>query len=130
MDAQLRAEFLCLYRMALADGVVDARELETLYRIGTEQYGVGQAEIIDCVKNAGNADLVMQDSESRIRLLYNMARIAWADGSVDPTERMLLEKYVSKLGFDDNNRVEIANFLLGEAERGQSVENVLEHIKA
>lgn len=52
MDYKLKARFLSLYSMILADGIIDAREMETLYRIGREEYGISQKEIDLALKKA------------------------------------------------------------------------------
>ncbi len=40
MDPSLKSRFVVLYSMVLADGIVEAAELETLHRIGKECYGL------------------------------------------------------------------------------------------
>lgn len=52
MDYKLKARFLSLYSMILADGIIDAREMETLYRIGREEYGISQKEIDLAIKES------------------------------------------------------------------------------
>ena len=38
-------QFLELYRMVLADGIAHPKEMETLYRIGVENYGLTNEQI-------------------------------------------------------------------------------------
>ena len=40
-----KLQFLDLYCMVLADGIVHPKEMETLYRIGLENYGLTEDEI-------------------------------------------------------------------------------------
>ena len=70
MDAIMKSQFLSLYCMVLADGIIDARELETLYRIGTEQYGLTQEEITATVRDAGTSFIMPTELSDKIRFLY------------------------------------------------------------
>lgn len=111
--------------MVLADGVIDARELETLYQIGIEQYGLTQAEITETVRNAGSSFIMPTSLEGKIRFLYNMAQIAYADGEIDYTERELLKKYISKMDFAEENVENIADFLLESMKEGVLVDEII-----
>ena len=99
MDAIMKSQFLSLYCMVLADGIIDARELETLYRIGTEQYGLTQEEITATVRDAGTSFIMPTELSDKIRFLYNMAQIAYADGEIDNTEIDLMKRYIRKMNF-------------------------------
>ena len=77
MDAALKSQFLSLYCMVLADGIIDAKELETLYKIGIEQYGLSQSEITATVRDAGSSFVMPNTLAGKIRFLYNMAQIAY-----------------------------------------------------
>ncbi|WP_297071420.1 hypothetical protein [uncultured Duncaniella sp.] len=128
MDAILKSQFLSLYCMVLADGVIDARELETLYKIGIEQYGLTQSEIIDTIKNAGSSFLVPSTLEGKIRFLFNMVQIAYADGEVDASEEALLKKYIAKMEFADENIDGIADFLLDAVKNGITEKDIISRV--
>lgn len=72
--------------MVLADGIVAAPELEMLYRIGIEQYGVRPEEINEALIERGSSFVVPDSLEERLLLIYNLSRIAWADGELDDSE--------------------------------------------
>lgn len=93
MDLSLKSQFLSLYHMILADGIIDARELETLYKIGIEQYHLTQEEITAVVRDAGSSFILPTTLQGKVQFLYNLAMIALADGTVDPEEKALLNKY-------------------------------------
>lgn len=40
MDERQKSHFLSLYCMILADGIIDAKEMETLYEIASRNYGL------------------------------------------------------------------------------------------
>ena len=80
IDSKLRLHFLNLYCMVVADGIVDPKELETIYRIGRESYGLSEEEINKAVVGAGTTYVIPDSPEERMRILYEMAIIAWAEG--------------------------------------------------
>ena len=125
MDQTKKSQFLALYRMVLADGVIDPLELETIYRIGTESYGLTQDEITDSLQNAGTSLQLPQTIEDKVKFLFNLAEVAWADGVIEPSEKELLRKYVIHLGFEEENAHQITEFMLNAVERGQTVEEIL-----
>ena len=112
--------------MVLADGVINAKELETLYKIGIEQYGLTQAEITETVRDAGSSFIMPSTLAGKI--LFNMAQIAYADGVIDVTERELVLRYISKMNFADENIDGIADFLLEAVKNGISEEEILHSI--
>ncbi len=128
MDAKMKSIFLSHYCMILADGIVSAQELETLYRIGQEKYQLSLEEINQYVLSAGTSFVVPESVEDRIRVLYQIAEIAWADEVIDPTERKLLKRYVLRLGFLEDNADDITELLLSSVQEGISVEEILSTI--
>lgn len=128
MDAALKSQFLSLYCMVLADGIIDAKELETLYKIGIEQYGLSQSEITATVRDAGSSFVMPNTLAGKIRFLYNMAQIAYADGEIDITERELLKRYIEKMEFAEENIEEIADFLLDSVKESISVDEIISNV--
>ena len=57
-----------------------------------------------------------------------MAQIAYADGEIDPSERELLKKYISRMGFIDENIEGIAEFLLDSVQKGLSYEEIVPYV--
>lgn len=125
---KLKSFFLALYSMVLADGIVEAKELESLYRIGRENYNLTSEEINKYVVSAGTTFIVPDRLEDRISLLYDLAEVAWADGKIDETERTLLARYVVRLGFLEENADEITDFMLKQVKDGISKEDVIKAI--
>ena len=128
MDAVLKSQFLSLYCMVLADGIIDARELETLYKIGIEQYGLTQAEITETVRDAGSSFIMPTTLMGKVQFLFNLAQIAYADGEIDIAERDLLKRYVSKMEFADENIDSIVDFLLDAVKNGITEKDLLSSI--
>ncbi len=114
--------------MVLADGIVHAKELEKLYRIGSEDYGLLPEDINKYVLSSGTSFIIPEDFNDRVRILYEMAEIAWADGEVDDTEKQLIRRYAIRMGFSKENADEIGEWLLEQAEGGVSFNKVIEQI--
>lgn len=126
----MKSQFLSLYCMVLADGIIDARELETLYRIGTEQYGLTQEEITATVRDAGTSFIMPTELSDKIRFLYNMAQIAYADGEIDNTEIDLMKRYIRKMNFAEENINAIADYMFDSVKEGKSINSILMRITA
>lgn len=128
MDELLKSRFLSLYSMAIADGILEAKELETLYRIGRESYELTPEEINSYVVSAGSSFVAPDKMEDRISILYELAEIAWADEVIDKTEKDLLSRYAIRLGFIEENADKIADFMLEQVKSGISKEVVINSI--
>ena len=114
--------------MVLADGIIDALEMEKLYKIGTEQYGLTQAEITSAVRDAGTSFIFPESLPDKIRLLMNLAEIALADNDIDPTEKALMRKYIIKMGFLESNADGISDFIFSAVQNHLTLEQVLNSI--
>lgn len=129
MDKLLQSHFLGLYCMVLADGIIEATELETLYRIGTENYGLSPEEINHAIKEAGTSFIEPQSMRDKIRFLHDMCCIVLADNKIDESELVLLRKYVIKMGFLPEHVEEIISFMLENVKNGKSVTEILTQIQ-
>ena len=125
VSEQLKSQFIALYCMVLADGVIDVKELETLYRIGKEQYALTKEEINRAVLNNGSSFIVPENMEAKIKFLYNLATIAWADGVLEQSEINLMHKYIIRLGFLEENLSAIADFIFDSVKQGRTIEETI-----
>ena len=124
----MRSRFLSLYQMVLADGIIDAAEMETLFKIGQENYGITSNQINELIRDTDTSISYPDTLEDKVRFLYELAEIAWADGSIDNSELRLLEKYIVNMGFEESNSKAIANFMLNEVKDKVTVEEVIKKI--
>jgi uncharacterized tellurite resistance protein B-like protein len=130
MNENDKKMFLGLYQMVLADAEVHPHELELLYQIGKEKCGMSEEEIQQSIFSPNTfVSLESLSNEERIEYLYDLARIAWADGKIEDSERETLQKTSKRLGFAEENAVEISEFLLEQAKDKKSFEEVLQIIK-
>lgn len=109
-------QFLDLYCMVMADGIVHPKEMETLYRIGLKNYGLTENEINESIKSAGvSTSIIPELPEERIAVLYEMALIAWADDELEESERNMLRRYALLYGVNEEKVDELVDFLLDKA---------------
>lgn len=120
--------FLDLYCMIMADGIVHPKELETLYRIGIETYGLTQDEITQSVVSAGKTMVIPESPEEKIGLLYEMALVAWADGELEESERKLLKRYALLYGVEDEKADELVEYLLNRAKDNVKEEDIIKEL--
>lgn len=114
--------------MVIADGIVEAKELETLYRIGRDNYHLTEEEINKYVFSAGTSFVAPNKIEERISILYEMAEIAWADGKIEETEKALIIRYAIRLGFKEENAEGICEYMLQQVKDGISQKKVISQI--
>ena len=121
-------QFLDLYCMVMADGIVHPKEMETLYRIGLENYGLTESEINEGVKSAGVSSVIPELPEERIAVLYEMAIIAWADGVLEDSERNMLRRYAAMYGVNEASIDELVDFLLDKAKNNVDEKDVINEL--
>lgn len=125
---ETKARFLGLYCMILADGVIDTRELETLYKIGTDNYGLKPEEITEWIKDAGSSFIYPERFEEKIRFLYELSQIAWADGVLEDSEVKLIRRYAVRMGFEEENSKDITDYLLTSVKNNITFDDVINEI--
>jgi len=129
MNEQDKKMFLGLYQMVLADAEVHPSELELLYQIGKEKGEISEEEIQQAIFSPNTfASMENLSDAARIEYLYNLARIAWADGKIEDKERETLQEASKRLGFAKENVAEISEFLLKQAKEKKPFEEVLQTI--
>ncbi len=128
ISAKKKLQFLDLYCMVMADGIVHPKEMETLYRIGLEHYGLSEEEINEGVKSAGVSSAIPELPEERISVLYEMAVIAWADGELEDSERNMLRRYASMYGVNEESIDELVDFLLDQAKENVDEKDVIKQL--
>ncbi len=126
---ELKSHFLRLYQMAITDDNFSALELKMLYNFAEER-GVPKEEL-DKILMTADFQLVIPDTiEKRIEYLYDLARMIWADGTVNEDERNTLRKYCRKFEFLDENIEELTQFLLDNAKKGVSKYEILNQLNS
>lgn len=122
-------QFLELYRMVLADGIAHPKEMETLYRIGVENYGLTNEQITKEIAEESFSTFIPQTPEDKIKLIYELALIAWADGVIEESEKKLLKRYAILFGIKEELSDEFVDFLLKKAQDNVSENEITNHFE-
>ena len=122
-------QFLELYRMVMADGIAHPKEMETLYRIGIEEYGLTNEQISQTITLESSSTIIPEDPKDRIKLLYELAIIAWADGVIEESEKNLLRRYVILFGIKEELADNFTDFLLKKVQENVSEKDIIKHFE-
>jgi hypothetical protein len=122
-------QFLELYRMVLADGIAHPKEMETLYRIGVENYGLTNEQITKEIAEESFSTFIPETPEDKIKLLYELALIAWADGVIEESEKKLLKRYAILFGIKEELSDEFVDFLLKKVQDNVSENEITNHFE-
>lgn len=122
-------QFLELYRMVMADGIAHPKEMETLYRIGIEEYGLTNKQISQTITQESSSAIIPEDPKDRIKLLYELAIIAWADEVIEESEKNLLRRYVILFGIKEELADNFTDFLLKKVQENVSEKDIIKHFE-
>ena len=129
IDDSLKWHFFNLYCMALSDADFDPRESEFLYKIGLE-YNIDKEMINEIVVTSGLRPVMPETLEEKVSYLYDLCRMAWADGVIDDSEREMLKKFVFRFGFRKENTNDIVNYLIESIQQQKTLETIINEIKS
>ena len=127
MDDVMRRHFFNLYCLALSDGYLDFSELQTLYDIGVE-HGITPDQINQLVLTANIAPQVPDTIAEKVECLYDLTRMAWADGKIEPEEREIIKKCVIRYGFLEENAEGIVDYFIENVNENKSKKDILNEI--
>lgn len=127
MDDVMRRHFFNLYCLALSDGYLDFSELQTLYDIGVE-HGITPDQINQLVLTANIAPQVPDTIAEKVECLYDLTRMAWADGKIEPEEREIIKKCVIRYGFLEENAEGIVDYFIENVNEDKSKKDILNEI--
>lgn len=128
LTLKLKAHFLNLYKLVLSDNTIELSELALLYKIGLER-GISKDEINAIILSPGTADKIPESVEERVEYLYDLTRLAWADGVIKTEEIELIKSLCLKYEFQEEYVDNIVSFFLQEVQNGTSAEQLLAKIK-
>ena len=123
----LKWHFFSLYRLALSDEEFDFTEKELLYKIGIE-HGISPEQINEVVLTSNINPAIPGTTEEKIEYLYDLVRMAWADGKVVSEERDMIEKCVIRYGFLPENASGIVDYFIESVKKNKSKTDILNEI--
>lgn len=129
IDNRLKWHFFNLYCMALSDNDFDPKEAELLYKIGLE-HGLDKNMIDEIAITSGLHPETPQTLEEKVTYLYDLTRMAWADGKIEEEERQMLIKNTIRFGFKEENKEIIVDYFLESVKDGKSLTQVINEIKS
>lgn len=127
MDDVLKRHFFNLYCLALSDGYLDFKELQTLYDIGVE-HGITPEQINQLVLTANIAPKVPKAIAEKVECLYDLTRMAWADGKIAQEEHDIIKKCVIRYGFLPENATGIVDYFIESVKENKSKTDILNEI--
>lgn len=124
----MRRHFFNLYCLALSDGYLDFTELQTLYDIGVER-GITPEQINQWVLTANIAPKVPETLSEKVECLYDLTRMAWADGKIAQEEREVIKKCAVRYGrFMDGNADGIVDYFIESIKENKTKTDILNEI--
>ena len=127
MDDVMKWHFFNLYCLALSDVQFDLTELQTLYAIGVD-HGISPEQINKVVLTANITPAVPETIEGKVECLYDLARMAWADGKIEPEEREIIKKCVISYGFLPENADRIVDYFIENVKENKSKTEIINEI--
>jgi len=130
LTTELKSHFLRLYQMALTDDNFNALELQMLYHFADER-GVPKEELEKLFLNPVTHEQdIPEDLKTRIKYLYDLTRIIWADEKITDDEMNTLRKYCKKFEFLDENIDDLANYLIDCVKKGVQKQEIINQLNA
>ena len=127
IDDVLKWHFFNLYCMALSDEEFDFTERQVLYEIGVE-HGITPEQINEVILTTNIAPAVPETIEGKVECLYDLVRMAWADGKIEPEERDIVKKCVVRYGFMPENAGGIGDYFIESVKNNKSKADILNEI--
>lgn len=127
IDDVLKWHFFNLYCMALSDEEFDFTERQVLYEIGVE-HGITPEQINEVILTTNIAPAVPETIEGKVECLYDLVRMAWADGKIEPEERDIVKKCVVRYGFMPENAGGIVDYFIESVKNNKSKADILNEI--
>ncbi len=127
LEDSLVWHFFNLYCLAVSDNEFDFKERQMLYKIGVE-HGITPSQINEVALTTNIKPVVPSDLKTKINYLYDLVRLAWADGKIEQEERSIIKKCIIRYGFLSENADSIANYLIECVKNNYSVEDIINGI--
>lgn len=129
INNELKGHFLNLYMLALSDNYFDEKELETILKIGEEK-GISKKAFEEIIIHPTSLNIEYPSVFiDQIKLLYDFARLIWADKKVEDDEKVSFLKFCNKFGFDNQESQELFDWLLGLAKKNTPTSQLDKEIK-
>ncbi len=118
-----------LIQIAMADGIVDDKELKMLQRLGNEM-GITDPEITDLLENSKkSAYIPPYEFSKRFGQIYHVIKMVYADDKVDSHEMRLATLIGLKSGFSEEEMPFLLTLLITGVKNNENEEDLFELYK-
>lgn len=123
-----RNHLIDLYRLALVDEDFDMREVFLLTEL-CKKYNVNLNEISIKLTSTEHEVLIPESVEERIKYLYELTQMAWADNIIQDCERDMLRNYALRYDFLEENVDSIVGYLIDSVRDGKTLESIYQELQ-
>lgn len=123
-----RNHLIDLYRLALVDEDFDMREVFLLTEL-CKKYNVNLNEISIKLTSTEHEVLIPESVEERIKYLYELTQMAWADNIIQDCERDMLRNYALRYDFLEENVDSIVDYLIDSVRDGKTLESIYQELQ-
>lgn len=114
--------FIHLIRISISDGTINLSETKLLNELGKE-LGFTADEIRNLIETTGKSDYVAPfELSKRYEQVYNIVKMALADGKINKNELKLASNFAEKSGFKESEIPKLLVHLIGGIKDGKTKE--------
>lgn len=123
-----RNHLIDLYKLALVDEDFDMREVFLLTEL-CKKYDVDLNEITIKLTSTEHEELIPESIEERVKYLYELTQMAWADNIIQDSERDMLRNYALRYDFLEKNVDGIVDYLIESVRNGKTLEDIYKELQ-
>lgn len=123
-----RNHLIDLYKLALVDEDFDMREVFLLTEL-CKKYDVDLNEITIKLTSTEHEELIPESIKERVKYLYELTQMAWADNIIQDSERDMLRNYALRYDFLEENVDGIVDYLIESVRNGKTLEDIYKELQ-
>jgi uncharacterized tellurite resistance protein B-like protein len=121
---QGKEHFIHLVQVAKADGKIDEREMDMLFRIGNK-FGLTEPEIKELLKAEKTSDYIPPyELSKRFEQVFDIMKIVCADKRIDENEIAMVKSLAITAGFEESDIALLTTILIDGIKSGDDVDDL------